>query len=281
MFEIRQRFLTNNDCYKAGKKHTVKGIMWHSTGANNPNLSRYVSPDDGILGVNKNGTDWNRPKPGGRSVCVHAFIGKDKNGVVRTYQTLPWDMVGWHSGKGNKGTANYMGYISFEICEDGLDDPVYFSQAYQQAIELTVYLCKKFNLSEKNVICHCEGYKLGIASNHGDVMHWFSKYNKSMDIVRTEIRMRLRPEQGGFNLMDNINNLKPICKGKLKGTNGLACYSQPSRATKTKTILRKIHEPFNIFARTLNTEEKTDYILVNINPSCIQWVEASGVQLVL
>lgn len=191
--------LTKNDCYKSGRKHTVKGIMWHSTGANNPKLSRYVGPDDGVLGPNTSGTHWNQPKPGGRSVCVHAFIGKDKNGEVRTYQTLPWDMVGWHSGSGSLGSsknANNNGYIGFEICEDDLRDPVYFAKAYQEAIDLTVYLCKKYNIevNNKTVICHSEGHKQGIASNHADVMHWFPKYGKSMDTVRADVKRALAAE---------------------------------------------------------------------------------------
>jgi toxin secretion/phage lysis holin len=57
--------LTNNDCYKAGKTITPKGIMVHSTGANNPNLKRYVGPDDGLLGVNQYGNHWNTATPGG------------------------------------------------------------------------------------------------------------------------------------------------------------------------------------------------------------------------
>ena len=39
---LHKLILTNNDCYKAGKTITPKGIMVHSTGANNPNLKRYV-----------------------------------------------------------------------------------------------------------------------------------------------------------------------------------------------------------------------------------------------
>lgn len=34
-------------------------------------------------------------------------------------------------------------------------------------------------LTEKDIISHSEGYELGIASNHGDVMHWFPKRNVS------------------------------------------------------------------------------------------------------
>ena len=37
-----QCFLTNNPCYKGTKKMEVKGVLWHSTGANNKTLKRYV-----------------------------------------------------------------------------------------------------------------------------------------------------------------------------------------------------------------------------------------------
>lgn len=54
-----------------------------------------------------------------------------------------------------------------------------------------MYLCKQYGLTEKNIICHCEGYKQGIASNHGDVMHWFPKHGKSMDTFRAEVKAGL------------------------------------------------------------------------------------------
>ena len=65
---LKQYYLTENSCYKSGKKHTVKGIMVHSTGANNPNLKRYVGPDDGLLGLNQYNNHWHTAKPGGREV---------------------------------------------------------------------------------------------------------------------------------------------------------------------------------------------------------------------
>jgi N-acetylmuramoyl-L-alanine amidase len=40
-------------------------------------------------------------------------------------------------------------------------------------------------------ICHSEGAKLGIASNHGDVMHWFPKFGKNMDTFRAEVKAGL------------------------------------------------------------------------------------------
>lgn len=194
---LQKLLLTKNACYIAGEKMTPKGIMVHSTGANNPNLKRYL-PNDGKIGVNLYGNHWNQKHPGGKEVCVHAFIGKLKDGSIATYQTLPWDMVGWHSGTGSKGSkanANNTGYIGFEICEDGLTDGTYFNKVYKEAVELCAHLCKLYNLTEKNIICHSEGYKQGIASNHSDVMHWFPKHGKSMDTFRADVKALLAKEE--------------------------------------------------------------------------------------
>ena len=183
---LNKLILTNNACYKAGKTITPKGIMVHSTGANNPNLKRYVGPDDGLLGKNQYNNHWNQDKPDGRQVCVHAFIGKLADGSIATYQTLPWNHRGWHAG----GSANDT-HIGFEICEDGLTDTSYFSAVYKEALELCVYLCKQYGLIEKDVIGHYEGYQKGIASNHGDPKNWFPKHGKSMDTFRADVKAGL------------------------------------------------------------------------------------------
>lgn len=179
---------TENACYKAGKKITPKGIMVHSTGANNPMLHRYVGPDDGRLGKNKYNNHWNQPMD--RQICCHAFIGKLADGTVATYQVLPWDHRGWHGASGPKGSVNNT-HIGFEICEDGLTDANYFKQIYQEAVDLCVFLCKQFDLTEKDIIDHREGHALGIASNHGDVKHWFTKFGKSMDTFRADVKAQL------------------------------------------------------------------------------------------
>lgn len=181
--DLRKLIFTKNDCYKAGRTITPKGIMVHSTGANNPKLSRYVGPDDGLLGKNPNNNHWNQ---GGITKCVHAFIGLDKDKKVATYQTLPWNRRGWHGG----GRANDT-HISFEICEDGLKDATYFGKVYKEAVELCAYLCKMYGWNEKVIIDHSEGHKKGIASNHGDVMHWFPKHGKSMNTFRADVKKLL------------------------------------------------------------------------------------------
>ena len=190
---LKQCMLTKNDCYKANanlqdsryaifRERGPLGVMVHSTGANNPNLRRYVQPDDGILGYNANGNSWNRS---GVEACVHAFIGLDKNGKVATYQTLPWNYRGWHCGRDANNT-----HVAFEICEDDLMDRTYFEAVYKEAVDLTAHICELFDLDPMDdgvVISHAEGAKLGIASNHSDVGHWWSRYGVTMDDFRRDV----------------------------------------------------------------------------------------------
>lgn len=182
---LRKQYLTENDCYRAGRTIRPQGVMVHSTGANNPSVARYV-PGDDVIGRNQYGNDWDRP---GLEKCAHAFVGRFADGLVGTVQTLPWNRRGWHCGRGKNGSANDT-HISFEICEDGLEDASYFKAVYQEAVELTAYLCKEHNLdplADGVVICHKEGCRRGIASNHGDVLHWFPKFGKTMDDFRADV----------------------------------------------------------------------------------------------
>ena len=185
---LERQLLVQNDCYKAERTITPAGVMVHSTGANNPWVSRYV-PGNEVLGYNTGGNHWDRP---GLSKCVHAFVGRFADGEAGTVQTLPWNWRGWHAG----GAANDT-HIGFEICEDGLEDGEYFRVVYRQAVELTSMLCKEYGLNplaDGTVICHQEGYRRGIASNHADVLHWFSKFGKTMDDFRAEVA---REMEGG------------------------------------------------------------------------------------
>ena len=201
---VRQQLAVRNDCYRRNQAEMEKapterdpryaryyrgprGVMVHSTGAENPNLRRYVQPDDGMLGVNPNGNDWNRP---GLDVAVHAFIGLTQSGEVAAYQILPWEYRAWHCG----GDANDT-HLSFEICEDNLGDRDYFERTYQAAMELTADLCRKFGLDPLApgvIISHAEGAKLGIASNHADVDHWWGRFGVSMDDFRAGVAQRLQ-----------------------------------------------------------------------------------------
>ena len=110
-------------------------------------------------------------------------------------------MRGWHCGADGNNT-----HISFEICEDGLEDPVYFSQAYREAVELTAHLCRLYHLDPRAdgvVLCHAEGYRRGIASAHADVEHWFPKFNQTMDDFRADVAQEMEGNmtQAQFNAM--------------------------------------------------------------------------------
>ncbi len=236
---------TENRCYKTGATIKPKGVMVHSTGANNPNLRRYVQPVSttpdraGLLarlGTNPNGNHWNRA---GLSVCVHGFIGRLADGSVAAVQTLPWNRRGWHAGDGSSGRSANDTHISFEICEDGLTDPDYFDRAYREAVELTAMLCKQYGLdplADGVVICHSEGYRRGIASNHGDVLHWFPRFGKSMDDFRADVAAELgrRPEAPAVDGSNDRND---------KEEDGMVYYERLGDvADGYKTTIRKLME---------------------------------------
>ena len=186
-YPIIQYYQTQNDCYKKGRTIQVKGIQVHSSGANNPNLRRYVGPDDGRLGHNPNNNHWNKP---GLDKCANAWIGKLSDGSVATYQCLPWDMRCWLSGSGPKGNGNDS-MVGFEIAEDGLTNKDYFNEVYQAAVELCTLICQMFGLDPLGdgvILGHYEMHKRGIASNHADPEHWFVKFGKSMDTLRADVK---------------------------------------------------------------------------------------------
>lgn len=191
---LHQCLLTNNACYKAGATMTPTRIVVHDTGAGNPNLKRYVQPDDGLIGTNPNNNDWNRPKPDGHGVCVHAFIGRMKDGTVATYQTLPWVMQSWGVGKGSKGSYNGSA-IQFEICDDGYKDEQYFNAVYQEAVELCGHLCREHGISTNHIVCHAEAYRAGYGTNHGDVEIWFGKFGRSMSGFRSDVARYLEESE--------------------------------------------------------------------------------------
>ena len=174
--QITEHILTNNDCYKAGRTITPKGIMVHSTGVAQPDVNVFLKA-------------WNKPDV---EVCVHAFV--HRGGVT---ETLPWNWRGWHAG----GKANNT-HIGFEILEpaghtykggtmigyDVAKNASYFNQVYATAVELCAHLCQTYGLDpRKDIIDHAEGYKLGLASGHADVGHWFPKHGKSIDTLRADV----------------------------------------------------------------------------------------------
>ena len=201
---------TQSTCYKGTGKMQIKGILWHDTGANNPNLKRYIQPSDNApdraewlekLGKNDYKNDWNHVY---RKCGMNCWIGKLADGTVTTVQTMPWDYRPWGCGSGKKGSCNN-GWIQFEICEDNKNDEGYFSKVYQEACEITAYLCKLYQIDPlgtadcggvivPTILCHQDSYKLGLGSNHSDIYDWFKRYGKDMDTVRRDVARLLEED---------------------------------------------------------------------------------------
>ena len=195
--------MTQSTCYKGTSKMKPVGVLWHSTGANNPWLKRYVQPDDNapnrselinLLGKNSYNNDWNHIT---RQAGLNCWIGKLADGTVTTVQTMPWDYRPWGCGSGSKGSCND-GWIQFEIAEDGLTDSTYFNKVYKEACEITAYLCDLYDIDPNgytmlngvkvpNILCHADSCALGLGSNHVDVNHWFPKHGKSMATARADV----------------------------------------------------------------------------------------------
>lgn len=225
--------MSQSTWYKGTNTQTPVGILWHSTGANNPTLKRYCQPDDNasdrqywlnLLGTNSNGNDWNHIS---RNAGVNAWIGKLADSTVTTLQVGPWNYAAWGCGSGNKGSCNN-GWIQFEICEDALTDETYFNKVYNEAVELTAYLCKLYNINPKGtakcgsvsncptILCHQDSYQLGLGSNHGDVLHWLPKFGKSMDTVRNDVAKLLNSSSS--------NTTSTIVEGSIVSIKSGAAY---------------------------------------------------------
>ncbi len=215
---LLQCFMRQSTCYQGTTVGVPVGILFHDTGAGNPNLKRYVQPDDNAadraellakLGTNRYGNDWNHISI---QAGVNGFIGKLADGSVATAQTQPWNYRPWGCGSGKNGSCNGSPnvknspfWIQFEICDDGYGDRTYFEKVYREAVELTAYLCKLYGfdpmgtvryngVTVPTILCHADSYKLGLGSNHGDVLLWFEKYGKSMQDVRNDVTAILKEE---------------------------------------------------------------------------------------
>lgn len=173
--EIIEAFAVKNKCYQAGAALVPRGIMLHSIGTPQQSaaaLARY----------------FDQYQPGGQSVCVHAFAQAD--GTV--YQTLPWEMRGWHCG----GAANNT-HIGIEMAEPGAgmayaEAAAQITGTYRTAVALFAALCETYGLdplADGVIIGHAEGHRRGVASNHADPEYLWQQYGMgyTMDRFRAAV----------------------------------------------------------------------------------------------
>lgn len=173
--EIIEAFAAKNKCYQAGAALVPRGIMLHSIGTPQPSAAALAQYFD-------------QYQPGGQSVCVHAFAQAD--GTV--YQTLPWEMRGWHCG----GSANST-HIGVEMTEPGAgmayaEAAAQITGTYRTAVALFAALCETYGLdplADGVIIGHAEGHRRGVASNHADPEYLWQQYGMgyTMDGFRAAV----------------------------------------------------------------------------------------------
>ena len=176
---IIEAFATTNKCYQIGTPLHPQGIMLHSVGCAQPSAAVFAR-------------NFNQYQPGGQSVCVHAFAQAD--GAV--YQTLPWEMRGWHCG----GSANST-HIGIEMTEPGAgmayaESAEQIAGTYRTAVELFARLCETYGLdplADGVIIGHAEGHRRGVASNHADPEYLWNAYGMgyTMDGFRRDVAAAL------------------------------------------------------------------------------------------
>ena len=191
---LKQNYLTESGCYKAGKHITVQGLMIHSVGCPQPKADVFMK-------------NWNRADA---NACVHAIVEPDGD----VYQLLPWDHRGWHSGGGannthigvemtEPATIRYTGGANWTETGDGENTKNHVLATYRYAVELFAHLCQQFHLNpmaDGVIISHSEGCRRGIASNHGDVEHLWSKF----DLTMTQFRKDIKAAMEGGSVEDSL-----------------------------------------------------------------------------
>ncbi len=226
--------MKNNPCYKKGRKLVPKGLMLHSVGCPQPNAEVFIR--------NWDRADYER-------ACVHGFIDANTGEV---YQTLPWDMRGWHAGASANNThigvemcepseIKYTGGSTF-TCSDLENARKAAVRTYNSAVKLFAELCKKYGLEPSTIISHKEGCKLGIASNHGDPEHLWSGLglNYTMDTFRKDVKnaMDNKPSTWAKEAVDWA-----VEKGYLTGdSNGDLKLKEPVTREQLCVILKRIFE---------------------------------------
>lgn len=191
-----QCFMPDSKWYRQSGSFTPKGILWHDTGADNCWLKRYVQPADNdpnrdelikLIGKNTYGNDWEH---GGKDkdAGLNCWIGRVQDGRVTTLQAGPWTKRPWGCGSRRSGYSLNDTHIQWEICEDAKTDKAYFADVYQESIEVSAYLARKYHIDPHGIImykgikvptivCHWDSYNLGCGSGHGDIYDWTVMYD--------------------------------------------------------------------------------------------------------
>lgn len=159
MVNIKEKFIPKNTNARPGYAMVPQFITIHNTsnskvGANAASHASYL---------NNSGKD---------TYVSYHFVVDDKE----AYQLLPCNESGWHAGDGANGTGNRKS-IGIEICENADGNLL---KATDNAVELTAYLMKQYNIPLSKVVQHnnWSGKNCPMRIRAGEPYNWTTFLNK-------------------------------------------------------------------------------------------------------
>ena len=132
---------------------------------------------------------------------------------------------------------------------DAKKNEEYFNNVYNKAVYYFATTLKEIGGKASEIVCHSEGYKLGIASNHADVMHWFPQHGKSMDTFRADVAKAMAGEVRPIEpekpkpVLNNVVEAQTLLNNKFNS--GLVVDGSWGPASK-KALIKAIQSTLNI-----------------------------------
>ena len=148
---------------------------------------------------------------GKNSTASYHYVVDD----TEIYKLLPDDEVAWHAGDGEYGTGNRQS-LAIEICEN-VDGNLL--NATNNAVELTAYLMKRYNIPLCNVVQHnyWSGKNCPNRIRNGEPYNWQTFLNKVQAEFNKETKTLYRVRKTWANSFSqigaytNIDNAKRAC----------------------------------------------------------------------
>ena len=188
-----QKYQIESNCHACSLPiGCVKGIVIHSTGFNDPNLKRYVDHPQAV-GYNKEGNHWNQR---GDFKMAHIFVGYDKNKNIAMVNTISYEISCFACGKGINGSYDLSpnGHLQIQICEDSMEDEVYFKEAvFNATVEACIMLRQKFKLKVDTIISDKEAFEAGYAKEYSGFEIWLKKFGYTMEDFRKAVSVKGKP----------------------------------------------------------------------------------------
>lgn len=233
MKEIKTKLIQMNTAARSGYVLTPKYITIHNTantgvGADAENHAIYMQ------GSGKNST------------ASYHYVVDDKE----IYRLLPDNEVAWHAGDGEYGTGNRQS-LAIEICEN-VDGNLL--KATNNAVELTAYLMKLYNIPLSNVVQHnhWSGKNCPNRIRKGEPYNWQTFLNKvKAEFVQQEktlyrVRKTWANSASQIGAYTNLTNAQKACDKAGKGyyvfdSNGKVVYPTVNQSYRVKVMVNALN----------------------------------------